>query len=98
MKDVHVAIGWDSREIDAYQVCEHSVIRRSSIPVAVTPLMHNNLRFFKLFAREWRIAKNGQNWDVKDNEPFSTELSHTRFLIPELARRNKIKRWIKRCD
>ena len=98
MKDVHVAIGWDSREIDAYEVCAHSVVRRSSIPVAVTPLMHNNLRYFKLFDREWRIDKNGQHWDVKDNAPFSTEFSHTRFLIPELARRNKVKGWVIFCD
>ena len=98
MKDVHVAIGWDSREIDAYQVCEHSLVRRSSIPVAVTPLMHNNLRYFNLFDREWRIDKNGQHWDVLDNAPFSTEFSHTRFLVPELARRNKVKGWVIFCD
>ena len=98
MKDVHVAIGWDSREMDAYEVCEHSLVRRSSIPVAVTPLMHNNLRYFGLFDREWRIDKNGQHWDVEDNAPFSTEFSHTRFLVPELARRNKVKGWVIFCD
>jgi len=98
VKDIHVAIGWDSREIDAYQVCEHSLVRRSSIPVAVTPLMHNSLRGFNLFDREWRIDKNGQHWDVLDNAPFSTEFSHTRFLIPELARRNKVKGWVIFCD
>ena len=97
-KDIHVAIGWDSREIDAYEICEHSLVRRSSIPVAVTPLMHNNLRYFGLFDREWRIDKKGQHWDVEDNAPFSTEFSHTRFLVPELARRNKVKGWVIFCD
>tara|TARA_Y100000114_G_scaffold61891_1_gene56737 strand:+ start:1054 stop:1839 length:786 start_codon:yes stop_codon:yes gene_type:complete len=98
MKEIHVAIGYDSRELDAFDVCEHSVVRRSSVPVAVTKLDHSSLRYFKLFNREWRIDKKGQHWDVLDNAPFSTEFSHTRFLIPELARRNKVKGWVIFCD
>ena len=49
MKSIHVLMGWDAREIDAYNVAEHSLIRRSSIPITVTPLKHNELREHKLF-------------------------------------------------
>jgi len=98
MDHIHVVIGWDSREIDAYNVAEHSVIRRSSIPITVTKLMHNSLRSAGLFKRAWKIDKNGQHYDVLDKAPFSTEFSHTRFLVPELARLNSIRGWVIFCD
>tara|TARA_E500000318_G_scaffold17483_2_gene17748 strand:+ start:3587 stop:4363 length:777 start_codon:yes stop_codon:yes gene_type:complete len=98
MKSIHVLMGWDAREIDAYNVAEHSLIRRSSIPITVTPLKHNELREHKLFYREWKIDKHNQYYDLLDKAPFSTEFSHTRFLVPEIARRNNLKGWAIFCD
>ena len=39
-----------------------------------------------LFSRPWTITAEGQFIDNVDNKPFSTYFSHTRFLVPHLAR------------
>ena len=67
-----VFVGWDSREDIAYQVCRHSILQRSSIPVEVIPLKQDELRAKGLY---WR-----------DVDPLaSTEFVYTRFLVPYLA-------------
>jgi hypothetical protein len=38
-----VFIGYDPREAIAYHVCVNSIIRKSSVPLSVTPLALNNL-------------------------------------------------------
>lgn len=58
--------------------------------VRVFPLMHKVLRGRGLFEREWKTDKEGQTWDLGDNRPFSSEFAFTRFLVPELCRRNDI--------
>jgi hypothetical protein len=40
---INVFIGYDPREAVVYHVCANSLIRRSSLPVAVTPLALKNL-------------------------------------------------------
>lgn len=40
---INVFIGFDPREAIAFHVCANSIIRRSSQPVAITPLALNNL-------------------------------------------------------
>ena len=93
-----VFIGYDSREDIAYRVCEHSLIRRSSRPLTVIDLNHITLRKGGYFDREWKENEEGQKYDVIDDKPFSTEFSHTRFLAPEIAKRNGVKGWIMFCD
>lgn len=88
-----VFIGYDSREDLAFKVCNHSLTRRSTIPVSVVKLDHLKLREAKLFKREWHTQANGQMFDLLDHKPFSTEFSHTRFLVPEIARRSGMKGW-----
>ena len=56
----------------------------------VTPIYHKTLRHVSMFNRPWRIDEEGQYWDDVDGKPFSTEFSHSRFLVPELARRNNL--------
>ena len=41
MKPIPVFIGYDPREAIAYHVCANSIIRRSSLPVAIIPLALN---------------------------------------------------------
>lgn len=89
---LHFWIGYDDRERDAYEVCVHSLLRHASVPVKVHPLKHRQLRKTKLFWREWRMDGSGQWWDIEDGKPFSTEFSHTRFLVPLLARQRGIDR------
>ena len=88
-----IFIGYDEREHVAAAVCAHSM--RSS---GIRFLKHRQLRDAGLFTRPWRIASNGQYYDEIDGKPFSTQFSHTRFLIPEIARREGLKGWALFCD
>jgi lipopolysaccharide biosynthesis glycosyltransferase len=45
------------------------------------------LRKANLFCRPWLIESDTGNWrDLIDNKSFSTEFSHTRFLVPSLMK------------
>jgi lipopolysaccharide biosynthesis glycosyltransferase len=67
-----VFIGWDSREDIAYQVCKASILRHTSIPVDIQPIVQSELRQRGVYTRE--------------SDPLSsTEFSFTRFLTPYLA-------------
>ena len=67
-----VFVGYDSREDIAYRVCRRSLLRRSSIPLDVIPIVQQELR------------EAGLSW--RERGPTeSTEFSFTRFLTPHLA-------------
>lgn len=93
-----IYIGWDSREQDAYDVCSYSLRSRSSQPLHIYPLKHRPLRKMGLFSRPWTINETGQFIDQRDGLPFSTEFAFTRFLVPELARREESLGWALFCD
>ncbi len=68
-----VYVGWDPREDIAWEVCRHSILRRTNTAeVAVIPLIQSELRQQGLYKRavDTRAA---------------TEFSLTRFLTPTLA-------------
>ncbi|BAF21368.1 protein CDI [Oryza sativa Japonica Group] len=67
-----VFVGYDSREDIAYRVCRRSLLQRSSVPVAVIPIVQQELRSAGLYWRERGPTE-------------STEFSFTRFLTPHLA-------------
>jgi lipopolysaccharide biosynthesis glycosyltransferase len=69
---IRVFIGYDSREPVAYHVAAHSILRRASAPVSITPLVQDTLRSHGLYWRERAATE-------------STEFSLTRFLVPYLA-------------
>lgn len=86
-----IFMGWDSREKIAYEVCKHSIERQTSSPHKIIPLYHKELRRQGFFQRPWETeAMTGNTRDLIDGRPFSTEFSHTRFLVPELM---KFKGW-----
>jgi len=66
---INVFIGYDSKERVAYNVLSHSIIQKSTKPVAITPIALNNLK--DDFVRE-------------RNALSSTEFSFSRFIIPHL--------------
>lgn len=68
---LRIFIGYDSREPVAYHVLAHSIIRRASYPVSITPLALNHLA-------SWLYKRTRM-----PNE--STEFSFTRFLVPHLS-------------
>lgn len=87
----NIYIGWDAREDVAYKVCKHSILRRTRIDANVMALKHTELREQGVFRRPWLTeATTGQRIDLIDGRPFSTEFSHTRFLVPYM---NDYKGW-----
>jgi len=79
----NIYVGWDSREDIAYQVCEHSIRRRTKRDsINVIPLKQHELREQKIY------------WRDRD-KLSSTEFTITRFLVPHL---NKFEGWAVFCD
>ena len=70
MTALSVYIGYDPRESVAFYTLAHSILRRASIPVSITPLMQSQLK--GLYRRERGPTE-------------STEFSLTRFLVPALS-------------
>ena len=70
MTVLNVYIGYDPRESVAFYTLAHSILRRSSIPVSIAPLMQSQLK--GLYRRERGPTE-------------STEFSLTRFLVPALS-------------
>ncbi len=67
---LQIFIGYDPKETVAYHVLGHSILRRSSVPIAIAPLVQKQLK--DLY---WR----------KRGPTESTEFSLTRFLVPALS-------------
>ncbi len=67
---LRIYIGYDPRESVAFHTLSHSILRRSSVPVSIAPLVQRQLK--KLY---WRPR----------GPTESTEFSMTRFLVPALS-------------
>lgn len=80
----HIFIGYDEREHTPFQAAKHSLQKHATVPIHVHKLHHKELRSSGLFTREWITDKDGQYIDSIDGKPFSTQFSHSRFLVPEL--------------
>lgn len=94
-----VYVGYDSREQEAYDVCEFTLKKYNGVNVEVHKLDHRMLRRYNWFYRRWLIGEDGQYWDEEDGKPFSTEFSHSRFLAPYIAKRHYAEDgWILFCD
>jgi hypothetical protein len=70
MKPFPIFIGFDPKEAVAFHVLAHSILRRSSIPVSITPLVRSQL---------------GSVYTRPRGATESTEFSMTRFLVPKLC-------------
>lgn len=66
----NVHIGYDARESVAFYTLAHSILRRASAPVSITPLMQSQLK--DLYTRPRGPTE-------------STEFALTRFLVPALS-------------
>lgn len=67
---LRIYIGYDPRESVAYHTLAHSILKRSSVPVSIAPLVRGHLE--DLYWRERGPTE-------------STEFSMTRFLVPALS-------------
>lgn len=89
MSKLKVFVGYDVAEKPAYDVLKYSIEKHTSADIAVIPLYHKELRRQGYFQRPWLTgAMDGNRTDLIDQRPFSTEFSHTRFLVPELCKFN----------
>jgi hypothetical protein len=93
-----IYVGWDSREADAYHVCDWSIGRRASAPVDIHPIYLRDLQKAGLYTRATEI-RDGRLWDVVSEAPMSTEFAVSRFFVPMLARRDGVAGpWVVFCD
>jgi lipopolysaccharide biosynthesis glycosyltransferase len=67
-----VFIGWDSREVDAYNVCVKSLKEHASQELDITPIVRDTL------------IETGEYYRLQP-EAGSVEFTYTRFLTPYLA-------------
>lgn len=65
-----IYIGYDPRESVAFHTLAHSILRRSSVPISISPLVQGHLKH--LYRRPRGPTE-------------STEFSLTRFLVPALS-------------
>lgn len=79
---MRVFIGYDSREDIAYQVARASLLKHTSIPLEITPIVQSELRQRGVYQRETDTLA-------------ATEFSFTRFLTPYLT---GYKGWALFCD
>lgn len=80
-----IFIGWDPREIDAYQVAHYSIVKNSDPRPRISPLRLDDLRARHLYWRDHRRDGEGVLWDNISDAPMSTEFAISRFLTPHLA-------------
>lgn len=66
---INIFIGYDPRESIAYHVCASSILRRSSMPIAVTPLSLSNLK----------------HCYSETHNDGSNQFTYSRFLVPQLT-------------
>lgn len=66
---INIFIGYDKKETVAYHVLCHSILRRSTVPVSITPLNRDTLK--------------GYFWRPR-GEFDSTDFSNSRFIVPAL--------------
>lgn len=86
-------IGYDKREDIAFRVCRASVLRY--YPDAATEkLSLDSPEIAKVYNRKF-TTDHGQYIDALTGQPFSTEFSFSRFLIPHLE---GYKGWAAYCD
>jgi lipopolysaccharide biosynthesis glycosyltransferase len=66
-----IFVGWDSREDIAYQVCRHSILKRTDADIEIVPLKIEDMKAKGIYNRA-------------PDPMSSTEFTFTRFLIPHL--------------
>lgn len=91
-----VFIGWDPRDIPAYEKCKRSLLRNTKMKLQIEALRDWDLRRQKLYWRSYYVDGEGQKHDGRDGNPFSTDFSFTRFCVPALQ--NYEGGWVLFCD
>lgn len=78
-KPLPVYIGYDPREHDAYMVAKHSIERRASAPVLITPIYLPQTN--PILHRPIEL-RNGRMYCPISEAPMATEFAISRFCVP----------------
>lgn len=76
-------IGWDPREVDAYQVAVSSIVQQTNSHISVHPIVRNQCMAMGMYWRPQSV-QNNVLWDDISDAPMATEFALTRFLVPHL--------------
>lgn len=79
---IHVYTGLDMRDLNAWDVFCKSLRHWASEEVEITTIREWELRFAGAYRRPYTVNADGQRTDLLTAQPFSTEFSFTRFLVP----------------
>lgn len=95
-KSINVYIGWDGRDLDAFNKCSKSILRTSTIEPRIHPLRDIDMRKQGLYWRSYHVDRMGQKWDDRDGTPFSTDFTYLRYLAPLIY--GEPDQWFLFCD
>lgn len=87
-----VFIGYDERQDLAYRTCKESILLNTEADeeeLSIRPLKLSTLREKGLYYRAANVDGQGRRTDVIDGQPFSTDFSFSRFLVPILVDRGE---------
>lgn len=90
-KPMRVFIGFDPREAAAYDVAKAS-IRHFDRHIMINGVVLSLLRAEGLYTRPTR-RRLGRLWDEISQHEMSTEFANSRFLVPEICRRQDWHGW-----
>lgn len=85
MGDRSIFIGYEPRELDAFIVARESIVRQLTQPIAVHPLILDDLRGAGWYTRYTILQQSGQLWDAASDAPMSTEFAISRFFTPVIS-------------
>src|SRR5262245_15237381 len=77
----NVYMGFDRREVLAYEVAKSSILRRCSTPIEIVPLKLNDPPVSRLLTSP--VAhRDGKMWCQISQAPLATEFAVSRFVVP----------------
>lgn len=78
-----VYLGWDDREVEAWEVAAYSISRHTTQPYVIQPISRPQLERQGIYTRSTSIRGNMLHDDVSD-APMATDFSLARFWVPFL--------------
>lgn len=78
-------IGFDPRELDAFEVCVRSIQAHLSEPIEIFGIRLDTLQHRGLYQRPMRRDDDGKLHDRISHAPMSTEFAISRFFVPHLV-------------
>lgn len=82
---LRIFIGWDRREVASSQVCARSLVKHSSMPLDIRPLILPHLQATGLYTRPTKSRNRFDLWDEISRHRMATDHAISRFLVPHLA-------------